>query len=151
MEEVDKDNSELLDAGAATQQLSTDDIAALRAAGKTGQLYGHITWCLLAFLLCVPTSCSLAGEEIVAALAEGSATFQGKTHFSQAKYKKKKHKKYTVMATVQRPTARSVCEVCLHFLSRHQYPFPFIDNMLSLKPPVVEHPCVIPAKGHVAV
>lgn len=36
VEEVDKDNSELLDAGAATQQLSMDDIAALRAAGKTG-------------------------------------------------------------------------------------------------------------------
>ncbi|KAL3140277.1 hypothetical protein ABBQ38_004545 [Trebouxia sp. C0009 RCD-2024] len=85
VEEVDKDNSELLDVGAETQQLSTDDIAALRAAGKTG-------------------------EEIVAALAEGSATFQGKTQFSQAKYKKKKHKKYTVLATIQRPTARSVCE-----------------------------------------
>lgn len=36
VEEVDKDNSELLDIGAASQQLSTDDIAALRAAGKTG-------------------------------------------------------------------------------------------------------------------
>lgn len=54
----------------------------------------------------------LAGEEIVAALAEGSATFQGKTQFSQAKYKKKKQKKYTVNATIQRPTARSICEVC---------------------------------------
>jgi len=47
----------------------------------------------------------------VAALAEGSATFQGKTQFSQAKYKKKKQKKYTVSATIQRPTARSICEV----------------------------------------
>lgn len=36
VEEVDKDNSELLDIGAASQQLSTDDIAALRASGKTG-------------------------------------------------------------------------------------------------------------------
>ncbi|DBA99317.1 TPA: hypothetical protein ACH3X3_011924 [Trebouxia sp. C0006] len=85
VEEVNKDNSELLDIGAASQQLSTDDIAALRASGKTG-------------------------EEIVAALAEGSATFQGKTQFSQAKYKKKKQKKYTVSATIQRPTARSICE-----------------------------------------
>jgi len=51
------------------------------------------------------------GEEIVAALAEGSATFQGKTQFSQAKYKKKKQRKYTVNATIQRPTARSICEV----------------------------------------
>lgn len=49
MEEVDKDNSELLDAGAATQQLSTDDIAALRAAGKTGQHLKQTTQCLLAF------------------------------------------------------------------------------------------------------
>ena len=121
MEEVDRDNSELLDAGAATQQLSTDDIAALRAAGKTGHLHVHIAWWRLAFLLCVSSGCQLAGEEIVAALAEGSATFQGKTQFSQAKYKKKKHKKYTVMATVQRPTARSVCEVCLRLLPwQHQ-------------------------------
>ena len=51
------------------------------------------------------------GEEIVAALAEGSATFQGKTQYSQAKYKKKKQRKYTVNATIQRPTARSICEV----------------------------------------
>lgn len=89
VEEVDKDNSELLDAGAATQQLSTDDIAAMRAAGKTG-------------------------EEIVAALAEGSATFLNKTQFSQAKYKKKKQKKYSVFATLQRPSARSICEVRTH-------------------------------------
>ena len=86
VEEVDKDNSELLDAGAAAQQLSMDDIASMRAAGKTG-------------------------EEIVAALAEGSATFLNKTQFSQAKYKKKKQKKYTVYATLQRPSARSICEV----------------------------------------
>lgn len=86
VEEVDKDNSELLDAGAVTQQLSVDDIAAMRAAGKTG-------------------------EEIVAALAEGSATFLNKTQFSQAKYKRKKQKKYSVYATLQRPSARSICEV----------------------------------------
>ena len=55
--------------------------------------------------------CCYVGEEIVAALAEGSATFQGKTQFAQAKYKKKKQKKYTVNVTVQRPTARSLCEV----------------------------------------
>lgn len=124
VEEVDKDNSELLDAGAATQQLSTDDIAALRAAGKTGHLHKHTATWLLAFLWRVLSCCQLAGEEIVAALADGSATFQGKTQFSQAKYKKKKHKKYTVMATVQRPTARSVCEVCLHFLQGSPSSFP---------------------------
>ena len=92
VEEVDKDNSELLDAGAATQQLSTDDIAAMRAAGKTG-------------------------EEIAAALAEGSATFLSKTQFSQAKYKKKKQKKYSIFATLQRPSARSICEVCKHHIA----------------------------------
>ena len=146
MEEVDKDNSELLDAGAATQQLSTDDIAALRAAGKTGYLHEHIAYGLLAFLLCVLSGCQLAGEEIVAALAEGSATFQGKTQFSQAKYKKKKHKKYTVMATVQRPTARSVCEVCLQFLSA-----PVAFHMQLLKQSTVKHSCAILTTCHVAV
>ena len=54
MEDVDKDNSELLDAGAATQQLSTDDIAALRAAGKTGRflIQSHMV------TPCVPIVCS---------------------------------------------------------------------------------------------
>jgi len=42
VEEVDKDNSELLDIGAASQQLSTDDIAALRASGKTGAVTAFI-------------------------------------------------------------------------------------------------------------
>jgi len=41
VEEVDKDNSELLDIGAASQQLSTDDIAALRACGKTGAVTAY--------------------------------------------------------------------------------------------------------------
>jgi len=41
VEEVDKDNSELLDIGAASQQLSTDDIAALRASGKTGAVTAY--------------------------------------------------------------------------------------------------------------
>ncbi len=41
VEEVNKDNSELLDIGATSQQLSTDDIAALRASGKTGAVTAY--------------------------------------------------------------------------------------------------------------
>jgi len=56
--EIDKDNSKLLDAGVANQGLTTADIARLKAEGKSG-------------------------DEIVAALAANSATFQNKTHYSQ--------------------------------------------------------------------
>lgn len=45
------------------------------------------------------------------ALCESSATFEGKTEFSQEKYKKKKSKKYCVTLTLRRPTARTLCQV----------------------------------------
>lgn len=51
------------------------------------------------------------GRDIVAALCESSATFAGKTEFSQEKYKKRKEKKYCITITLRRPTARSVCQV----------------------------------------
>lgn len=53
-----------------------------------------------------------SGAEIVAALAAGSATFAGKTEFSQEKYRKRKAKKYLTYASLVRPTARSICEAC---------------------------------------
>lgn len=59
-----------------------------------------------------------AGAEIVAALEAGSATFAGKTEFSQEKYRKRKAKKYQSFATLHRPTARSVCEVATRNLGR---------------------------------
>ena len=59
--EVHKNNSQLVDAGAAHQQLTPADIQALRSAGADG-------------------------AHIVQALAANSATFAGKTEFSQVLY-----------------------------------------------------------------
>lgn len=53
-----------------------------------------------------------SGVDIMVALAAGSATFAGKTEFSQEKYKKRKARKYLTFASLQRPTARAICEVC---------------------------------------
>lgn len=53
----------------------------------------------------------------MAALAAGSATFAGKTEFSQEKYRKRKAKKYLTFASLQRPTARAICEVSLSTFS----------------------------------
>jgi tRNA (adenine-N(1)-)-methyltransferase non-catalytic subunit len=52
----------------------------------------------------------LSGQEIIQALVANSATFHGKTEFSQEKYLKKKQKKYAPQMTVRRPSGRSVCE-----------------------------------------
>lgn len=65
-----------------------------------------------AVLCCVPGPQD--GKEIIEALCSNSATFETKTEFAQEKYKKKKMKKYIVMVTLRRPTARSICEVCMH-------------------------------------
>lgn len=51
------------------------------------------------------------GSEIIEALVSNSATFQGKTEFSQDKYKRRKAKKYITMLTLVRPTARAIAEV----------------------------------------
>ncbi|CAL5227088.1 g9994 [Coccomyxa viridis] len=53
---------------------------------------------------------NVGGEAIVNALLANSETFEAKTEFSQEKYLKKKTDKYTVRATVERPTARSLAE-----------------------------------------
>ena len=53
------------------------------------------------------------GVAIVDALASGSATFAGKTEFSQEKWRRKKSKKYLLYATARRPTARAICEVSI--------------------------------------
>lgn len=54
----DRNNQVLEDGGAAHQQLTAEDIQGLKSSGKSG-------------------------EEIVAALLENSATYAGKTQFSQ--------------------------------------------------------------------
>ena len=56
--EIDRNNSNLQDAGTANQALTAEDIARLRSEGKSG-------------------------DEIIAALTENSATFQNKTQYSQ--------------------------------------------------------------------
>lgn len=56
----------------------------------------------------------LQGEELVREIAQNSATFEGKTSFSQHKYLKKKAKKYTPVVQVIRPTPVELCEVYAH-------------------------------------
>lgn len=72
-----KDNS--------AQGLSQDDIARLKAEGKSG-------------------------DEIVAQLCANSTTFSSKTAFAQEKYKKKKMMKHLTRVRARRPTARTICE-----------------------------------------
>ncbi|RKO94248.1 Gcd10p family-domain-containing protein [Blyttiomyces helicus] len=49
-------------------------------------------------------------ESVIKAIVENSATFEGKTEFSKAKYIKRKSKKYSKIFTPQRPTARSLTD-----------------------------------------
>ena len=51
-----------------------------------------------------------SGAELVEALVRGSATFEGKTEFSQDKFRRKKAKKFLTEVAVHRPCARAVCE-----------------------------------------
>ncbi|XP_072988704.1 uncharacterized protein [Typha latifolia] len=79
-----RDNRSLLDNNTA-QNLSSDDIDAMRRDGATG-------------------------DEIVEALIANSSTFGNKTVFSQEKYKLKKQKKYAPKVLLRRPSTRSICE-----------------------------------------
>ncbi|XP_048507364.1 tRNA (adenine(58)-N(1))-methyltransferase non-catalytic subunit TRM6 [Athalia rosae] len=72
------DNRTIVDDG-TSQLLSTEQIASLREAGKSG-------------------------KEIVGKLIENSKTFHNKTEYSQAKYLKKKEKKYFRYITIRKPT-----------------------------------------------
>ena len=70
---------------------------------------------IFSFLHHVPTlPTPQSGSEIIEELCSNSATFDAKTEFSQDKYKRKKAKKYIVTVTARRPTARAICQVCLH-------------------------------------
>ncbi|WOL09656.1 hypothetical protein Cni_G18409 [Canna indica] len=83
MEDI-RDNRLLIDNNTA-QNLSSDDIEAMRREGATG-------------------------DEIVEALIANSSTFEKKTVYSQEKYKRKKQKKYAPKVLLRRPSARSICE-----------------------------------------
>ncbi|XP_043201481.1 tRNA (adenine(58)-N(1))-methyltransferase non-catalytic subunit TRM6-like [Amphibalanus amphitrite] len=51
------------------------------------------------------------GREIVTTIVDNSTSFQGKTEFSQAKYVRKKQKKYFEFISVQEPTVRLVASM----------------------------------------
>ncbi|WVZ83363.1 hypothetical protein U9M48_030521 [Paspalum notatum var. saurae] len=73
------------DATSRAQNLSSDDIEAMKRDGATD-------------------------DEIVEALIANSSTFGNKTVFSQEKYKLKKQKKYAPKVLLRRPSSRSICE-----------------------------------------
>ncbi|KIY99610.1 tRNA (adenine-N(1)-)-methyltransferasenon-catalytic subunit TRM6 [Monoraphidium neglectum] len=85
VDEVDKDNSQLVDRNEDNQALKAEDIEELKRQGK-------------------------AGADIVEALCSNSVTFDTKTEFAQDKYIKRKSKKYVLRVTLRRPTGRTLCE-----------------------------------------
>ena len=80
-----EDNRDLKD-DVESQKLSKDEIIGMREEG-------------------------VSGHEIVEKLIENSDTFQQKTKFSQAKFLKKKAKKYHHYILVRRPTIRLLMEI----------------------------------------
>ncbi|KAK7151161.1 hypothetical protein R3I93_012179 [Phoxinus phoxinus] len=78
--EAGQDNRHIVDDG-RSQKLTRDDIETLKEQG-------------------------LKGQEIVQQLIDNSTTFKDKTEFAQAKYIKKKKKKYESDITVLKPSAR---------------------------------------------
>lgn len=83
--EIKSDNRSLLDTS-ANQKLSREEIMAMR--DKDG----------------------LNGNEIVDKLIENSASFSGKTEYSQEKYIKKKKEKYLAQYRMLKPTIRNLCQ-----------------------------------------
>ncbi|CAN7940977.1 unnamed protein product, partial [Ixodes hexagonus] len=80
-----QDNRNLLDDG-KSQKLTREQIESFKADGTSG-------------------------EDIVKTLLENSTTFKEKTEYSQQKYVKKKQQKYLQHLTLERPTARLLCEM----------------------------------------
>ncbi|XP_066920374.1 tRNA (adenine(58)-N(1))-methyltransferase non-catalytic subunit TRM6-like [Clytia hemisphaerica] len=83
--EVTQDNRDIVDS-AETQKLDKKTIMGFRNEG-------------------------MEGEKIVEKLIENSATFKDRTEFSQAKYLKKKEKKYLQHFVALRPTVRLLAEM----------------------------------------
>ncbi|XP_053345412.1 tRNA (adenine(58)-N(1))-methyltransferase non-catalytic subunit TRM6 [Clarias gariepinus] len=78
--EAGQDNRHIVDDG-KSQKLTRDDIESLKEQGMKGQ-------------------------EIIQQLINNSTTFRDKTEFAQAKYIKKKKKKYESKVTILKPTSR---------------------------------------------
>lgn len=80
-------NSELFD-NRSNQTMTQEDIAKLKAAGATG-------------------------DEIIRAVAAASKTFEGKTEYSQEKWLRKKHAKYSTDMQVLAPTPQNIIAALL--------------------------------------
>ncbi|QDZ18556.1 non-catalytic subunit Trm6 of tRNA (Adenine(58)-N(1))-methyltransferase [Chloropicon primus] len=81
---TERNNANLVDDGTA-QKLSHEEIEKLKSEG-------------------------ISGGDLIEKLVENSATFEGKTEFSQEKYKRKKQKKHCVAFVLCRPCSQLVCE-----------------------------------------
>jgi len=133
VEEIEKDNSHLVDRNEINQALKSEDIEALKRQGKVSAgACMHAcndvktalllqTWIFAHTTIHRPNqnpqphkrtthNAQQAGTDIVEALCSNSATFETKTEFAQDKYIKRKSKKYVVRVTLRRPTARVLCE-----------------------------------------
>jgi tRNA (adenine-N(1)-)-methyltransferase non-catalytic subunit len=82
---ADKDNRNLVDKN-SSQKLSREEIEAMRDSGTSG-------------------------EKVMAALIENSETFAKKTKFSQAKFLKKKARKYCEFLVIRHPTLRLLVQI----------------------------------------
>ncbi len=80
-----RDNRDLVDQN-SSQKLSKDDIEGMRDSGTSG-------------------------EKVMAALIENSDTFSKKTKFSQAKFLKKKARKYCEYLVIRKPTLRLLAQI----------------------------------------
>ena len=80
-----KDNRDIVDKN-SSQKLSREEIEAMRDSGTSG-------------------------EAVMAALIENSDTFAKKTKFSQAKFLKKKARKYFEFLVIRRPTLRLLAQI----------------------------------------
>lgn len=61
--------------------------------------------------MCAERDRRLLLQDIIQKLVENSETFQQKTEFSQAKYLRKKQRKYLQLVTVLRPTTRLIAQL----------------------------------------
>jgi len=95
------------------QKLDKDDVAAMRSHVTSHPLFTHAHTCHITRLP-LRRSSTTSGGDIVGKLVEGSATFEGKTGFSKAKYIRKKMQKHVHTVRVLQPTAFNMAQVCCY-------------------------------------
>jgi tRNA (adenine-N(1)-)-methyltransferase non-catalytic subunit len=99
-----RNNARLFDLGTQNQALTASDVHELKRNAKEG-------------------------GEVIAALCAASATFESKTAFAQAKYKRRKAKKHAAELCVRRPSGRALA----HAMFDARGP----GKMLNLRPDAV--------------